>query len=99
MCRLGGTAAILLAHVRAYREDADAHIGRLVAHAAAEASMGAGWSVRVEEPAKTIERWTVHADGDRIVSSATVESFRAWFEHVAAEHDGEYDGWEASAKP
>jgi len=29
----------------------------------------------------------------------TVAAFRSWFEEVAAKHRGEYDGWEASAKP
>ena len=43
--------------------------------------------------------WCVKADGHRTVGPDTVAAFRAWFESVAAEHDGEYDGWEAAAKP
>jgi hypothetical protein len=41
----------------------------------------------------------VRADETRIVNTATVESYRAWFEQVAELHSGEYDGWEAAAKP
>jgi hypothetical protein len=69
------------------------------ARAAATAAEDAGWNIAVEEPGESIEEWTLRADGSRIVSAATVESFRAWFGQVAAEHSGEYDGWEASAKP
>jgi hypothetical protein len=53
----------------------------------------------VQAPGDRIAAWTVRADDTRVVSSATVGSFRAWFEDVAAEHRGEYDGWEAAAKP
>ena len=48
---------------------------------------------------ETITDWTVKADGNRIVGPETVAAFRSWFETVAAAHDGEYDGWEAAAKP
>jgi hypothetical protein len=34
-----------------------------------------------------------------MVDARTVESYRAWFEQIAEEHHGEYDGWEASVKP
>ena len=40
-----------------------------------------------------------HADGQRILGPETVAAFRSWFENVAAQHNGEYDGWEAAAKP
>jgi hypothetical protein len=33
------------------------------------------------------------------VSADTIASYRSWFEQVAAQHRGEYDGWEAKAKP
>ena len=69
------------------------------ARAVAELASEAGWSVAVEPPGERVADWTVRADGTRVVSSTTVESFRAWFEHVAEEHAGEYDGWEAAAKP
>lgn len=67
--------------------------------AAAEAIRGAGWDATVEPPAEAASEWTVRADGYRIVDSATVESYRAWFERIADEHGCEYDGWEAAAKP
>ncbi len=59
----------------------------------------AGWTAHVEPPGENVAAWTVRADGTRVVSAVTVESFRSWFERVAAEHGGEYDGWEAAAKP
>jgi hypothetical protein len=79
-------------HFLYFAEEADAR-------AAADLAREAGWSAAVQPPGERIPDWTVRADGTRVVSSATVEAFRAWFEHVAAEHHGEYDGWEASAKP
>ena len=39
------------------------------------------------------------ADGHRIVGPETVAAFRSWFEDIAAAARGEYDGWEAAAKP
>ena len=69
------------------------------ARSAAELARDSGWDVAVEAPGERVKDWTVRADATRVVSSATVGSFRAWFEGVAAEHRGEYDGWEASAKP
>ena len=41
----------------------------------------------------------VRAEAHRIVGFETVQGFRAWFEQIAAEHDGEYDGWEPAVKP
>lgn len=69
------------------------------ARAAAEVVQQAGWLAELQEPTEHVKVWTLRVDGTRVVSSATIESFRAWFEHVAAEHHGEYDGWEAAAKP
>lgn len=69
------------------------------ARAAAEELEDAGWSTTLDPPSTNVTVWTVRADGHRIVSSVTVESFRALFEGVAAPHHGEYDGWEAGAKP
>lgn len=79
-------------HFLYFAEEADAR-------AAAMAAEDAGWDIAVEEPVETTAEWTVRADATRVVNTATVESFRAWFEQVAADHAGEYDGWEASAKP
>ena len=69
------------------------------ARTAAEAIAGASWKASVEPPTDSIDQWSVKADGHRIMGPETVAAFRAWFENVAAEHEGEYDGWEASAKP
>jgi Regulator of ribonuclease activity B len=44
-------------------------------------------------------QWSLRAEGQRIVGAETIAAFRAWFERIAAEHGGEYDGWEAAAKP
>jgi hypothetical protein len=41
----------------------------------------------------------VRAETTRVVNESTVQAFRAWFELVASDHAGEYDGWEAAAKP
>jgi hypothetical protein len=57
------------------------------------------WTTKVTPPGETITDWTVEADGHRTVGPETVAAFRSWFEAIAAAHGGEYDGWEAAAKP
>jgi Regulator of ribonuclease activity B len=69
------------------------------AEAAASAIRSTSWNARVEPPAENRSEWTVRADDDRIVSVDTVSSYRSWFEQMAAQHNGEYDGWEAKDKP
>jgi hypothetical protein len=69
------------------------------ARAAAEAMEEASWTTSVDPPDDAIELWCVKADAHRICGPDTVAAFRSWFEGVAAQHRGEYDGWEASAKP
>jgi hypothetical protein len=69
------------------------------ARAAAEAIGDASWHTKVEPPTDAEAEWCVKADGQRTVGPETVAAFRAWFERVASEHNGEYDGWEAAAKP
>jgi hypothetical protein len=69
------------------------------ARAAAAAIDGGSWTTRVDPPSETLEEWTVRVDGHRIVGTDTVAAFRAQFEQVASAHNGEYDGWEAAAKP
>ena len=69
------------------------------ARAAAEAIGEASWTTAVEAPDGNDDRWCVKADAHRIVGPDTVAAFRTWFEGVAATHGGEYDGWEAAAKP
>jgi hypothetical protein len=34
-----------------------------------------------------------------VIGEETVPGFRAWFEQVAADYNGEYDGWEPATKP
>ena len=68
------------------------------ARAAAE-EIAQAWTTRVEPPGETITDWTVKADGTRTVGPETVAALRSWFEAIATAHGGEYDGWEASAKP
>jgi hypothetical protein len=69
------------------------------ARAAAQAIGEASWTTKVEPPTETMVEWCVRADGDRTVGPETVAALRSWFEGVAAEYEGEYDGWEAAAKP
>lgn len=59
----------------------------------------AEWESSVSPPDERIAEWSVRAEGYRVIGGATVEAFRAWFEQIAADQHGEYDGWEASAKP
>jgi Regulator of ribonuclease activity B len=67
---------------------------------AAAAAIDAGsWTTRVDPPTSTLEEWSVRVDGHRIVGTDTVAAFRAQFEQIAGAHNGEYDGWEAAAKP
>lgn len=69
------------------------------ARKAAEAIVVAGYEASVTEPEGRIAQWGVRAETTRVVNESTVHAFRSWFEQVAAEHEGEYDGWEAAAKP
>ena len=65
---------------------------------AAEA-IGGTWKVQVETPTDGADQWCLKVDGNRTLSPETVSAFRARFVEVATRHAGEYDGWEASAKP
>ena len=69
------------------------------AHAAAATIDQASWTAAVNPPDDTIAEWSVRVDGQRVVGAETIAAFRVWFERVATEHGGEYDGWEAAAKP
>ena len=71
-------------HFLLFADEADART--------AEEEIGEGsWS--------TLAEWSVRVDGERIVGAETIAAFRAQFEQLAERHGGEYDGWEASAKP
>ena len=69
------------------------------ARGAAEVISQAEWETTVSPPDERIAEWCVRAEGYRVVGTATVDAFRAWFEQIATELQGEYDGWEVSAKP
>ena len=55
----------------------------------------AGYDVTVAPPSDDAPYWSLRAEGRRVVDETTVVAFRAWFERLAAEHAGEYDGWES----
>jgi hypothetical protein len=62
-------------------------------------AIGDVWRAQVEPPTEATGQWCVKADGTRTIGPEIVSGFRAWFERLAREHGGEYDGWEAAAKP
>jgi Regulator of ribonuclease activity B len=57
----------------------------------------AGYDVEVSRPDGAGAPWTLRAEGMRVVDETTVPAFRGWFERIAGEHGGAYDGWEAPA--
>jgi hypothetical protein len=69
------------------------------ARSAADTLSAGGYDTTVGPPDETIDEWFVRAETTRVVDETTVPAYRRWFEHVAAEHGGEYDGWEAATKP
>jgi hypothetical protein len=62
-------------------------------------TIGDAWKTELEAPTESIGQWCVKADGNRTVSYETAAAFRSWFDDIARRHGGEYDGWEAAAKP
>lgn len=58
-----------------------------------------GWEATLLPPDESTPQWLVRAEATRVVDSQTVPSYRAWFEQIADSCNGEYDGWEAAAKP
>jgi hypothetical protein len=69
--------------------------GEPEALAAATAVETGGYDATVVAPEEPGEQWSVRAEGRRVVDETTVPAYRAWFERLADEHGGEYDGWEA----
>ena len=59
----------------------------------------AGYVATVEEPDEETTQYLARAEALRVVSAETVPAFRSWFERLAAEHGGAYEGWEASRTP
>jgi hypothetical protein len=71
-----------------------------LAEAVAEELERAGYEATVVRPTDPNHTgWTVRAEGNRIVDQTTVPAMRAWFEALAARHNGEYEGWEVSRTP
>jgi hypothetical protein len=68
------------------------------ARSVAEVVTAAGWELqRVDVSAGGGPEWVVIAERHGAVTSPyAVHDARLFFEGVAATHDGEYDGWEAS---
>jgi hypothetical protein len=102
----GAGDAIVLAHLR--KQGADLSRARHVRHfavfpvedaarAAAPAIAQAGYTVGVE-PAGA-DRWELRAEITAVVDETTVGPARAWLTAIAVEHGGDYDGWEAAARP
>jgi hypothetical protein len=69
------------------------------ARRAAEQIERADYTASVTAPSENVPVWTVCAEGYRVIGEETVAGFRAWFEHLAEEYSGEYDGWEPATKP
>ena len=69
------------------------------ARAAGEALSAGGYQFEVNPPDEQVAEWVVRAETTRVVDETTVSGYRRFFEQVASEHGGEYDGWEAATKP
>jgi Regulator of ribonuclease activity B len=82
-------------HVRHFLYFEEASLAR---RAADELEL-ADYTATVKEPSDDVSVWTVVGEGFRVIGPETVPGFRAWFEQLAAEHRGEYDGWEPATKP
>lgn len=80
-------------HVRHYVYVPDESTARVAAAAAGEA----GWQVEVREPLPGRTEWLVLSQRQGyVLSPAAVAEGRVFFDALAANHSGEYDGWEAS---
>ena len=69
------------------------------ARAAGEALSAGGYEFEVNPPDEQVAEWVVRAETTRVIDETTVPAYRRFFEQVASEHGGEYDGWEAATKP
>jgi Regulator of ribonuclease activity B len=69
------------------------------ARAAARVAEEANYTATVNAPHDKVEEWVLVADSYRVIAPDTVAGFRAWFEQLASEWNGEYDGWEPATKP
>ena len=65
--------------------------------AAAGAAGDLGFHVRVTEPDRETPDWSIVCEHDALILHPdTVRSNSDHFDAIAAEHDGQYDGWEAA---
>ena len=69
------------------------------ARAAGEVLSVGAYEVEVNPPDEQVAEWVVRAETTRVIDETTVSVYRRFFEQVASEHGGEYDGWEAATKP
>ena len=69
---------------------------RVAADAAANAIRASGYRVTIDGSASGDGTWLALATAEVVVDDSTVDSTRARFEGIAAEHGGDYDGWEAA---
>ena len=67
------------------------------ANAAEEELTELGYDVAGFEAAGEEEQWALRATRELRVDHDNVTGFRHRFEELAARHDGEFEGWEASA--
>jgi regulator of RNase E activity RraB len=77
--------------------------GEEASHLAGEALQSKGYSIEETAAANAGENsqnpFLVKATSQSVLNSKTVHESRRLFEQLAAFHHGEYDGWEAAAKP
>jgi len=77
--------------------------GEEASHLAAEALQSKGYSIEETAAANADENppnpFLVKATIQSVLNPTNVQESRRLFEQLAAFHDGEYDGWEAAAKP
>ena len=83
-------------HVLHYSYFPSEHTTRL----AAEAADANGWSTAVSEPLPDFPgQWSMRAERpDVVLSDDVVRDSTDFFQALAAEHSGEYDGWEAAVR-
>jgi hypothetical protein len=102
----GAGDTVVLDHLR--KQGADLSRARHVRHfamfpveeaarAAAATVEQAGYTVAVESPGPG--RWELRAEITAVVDETTVGPARAWLTAIALDYGGDYDGWEAAARP
>lgn len=67
--------------------------GEAGAWAVAQALVGEGWDAEVAEE---LDAWLVTATTRTALTDAGVRETRSRLEHLACDHGGAYDGWEAA---